>query len=152
MTVIDHPKRTRDVRPPPPPPPTDNRGLDCIAAGCPNAWSVDAGNGRLCSAHAWAEPHRWPEITQQQQWAETDRARMLGEPLQPAEPLSKDEKLSILERLRAAVRSWQQRGTKDPLRWARRLKAREEAGHRLTIAQRDMWRQALEQPTPLEDA
>ena len=26
--------------------------LMCIAHGCPNRWSVDAGNGRLCHWHA----------------------------------------------------------------------------------------------------
>lgn len=32
---------------------------------------------------------------------------------------------------------------KDPLEWARSLKAREEAGERLTLYQRDIWRRAL---------
>ena len=58
--------------------------LMCAAHGCPNRWTVDAGHGRLCSAHAWAEPESWPDITYAQQWDETERARMRGEPTPPA--------------------------------------------------------------------
>ncbi len=37
---------------------------------------------------------------------------------------------------------------RDPKHWAHSLKAREEAGDKLTQAQRDMWRAALAEPTP----
>jgi hypothetical protein len=61
-----------------------DRALLCIAGGCPNLWSVDAGNGRLCSAHAWADPHHWPQITQEQLDAQADRALRNASP--PAPP------------------------------------------------------------------
>lgn len=41
--------------------------LMCRAQGCPNRWSIDAeGRNKLCSAHAWSDPHLWPRITQEQ--------------------------------------------------------------------------------------
>ena len=39
-------------------------GLGCGAIGCPMKWAVEAGNGRLCSYHAWEEPTKWHGITQ----------------------------------------------------------------------------------------
>lgn len=54
----------------------------CKANGCPNRWTVtsdDKGIHELCSAHAWADKNRWPEITQQQIWDETDRALKRGD-------------------------------------------------------------------------
>ena len=79
------------------------QALMCHAHGCPNRWSVDAGKGRCCSAHAWADQNRWPEITQQQ-WDETERARLAGEdkPLRYVEPLTKRAKRDRGERLSAA--------------------------------------------------
>ena len=42
--------------------PQDNLDhLMCQAHGCPNRWSVDRGS-RLCSAHAWEEPHKWQKV------------------------------------------------------------------------------------------
>jgi hypothetical protein len=115
--------------------------LMCFAQGCPNRWSVDMGNGRLCSAHDRAEPHRWPEITQVQQWDETERARLRGEakaelPSRFTDPV----------RMRAVFRRYAQKvreREQDPLRWARRLKAREEGGEKLCLMQREAWRNAL---------
>lgn len=42
----------------------------CAASGCPNRWTCDGGgaHSKCCSAHAWVDVNRWPEITQQQQW------------------------------------------------------------------------------------
>lgn len=54
----------------------------CTAQGCPSRWIVDSddkGIHKLCGAHAWAEPNRWPEITQRLQWEETERAQKRGE-------------------------------------------------------------------------
>lgn len=54
----------------------------CTAHGCPNRWTVDSddrGIHKLCSAHAWADKNRWPEITQQQIWDETERALKRGD-------------------------------------------------------------------------
>lgn len=54
----------------------DGPALRCAASGCPNSWSVSVAGGRgLCSAHAWAHPSTWSNITQHQQWAQTERAR-----------------------------------------------------------------------------
>lgn len=114
--------------------------LMCVANGCPNRWSVDAGNGRLCSAHAWAEPHQWPEITQQQQWDETERARSNAAPTPThSMPPTRQDKVEILTRLRGLFARDDQR----PRDWAYALKEREESGRRVTPAQREMWRAAL---------
>lgn len=39
--------------------------LRCHAGGCQQVWSVDIGNGKLCSYHAWAESKEWPRITEE---------------------------------------------------------------------------------------
>jgi hypothetical protein len=118
--------------------------LMCSALGCPNRWSVDAGKGRLCSAHHSVDdyPHLWPQITQQELDLALDRAQR-PQPL-PAMPLTRADKTAILLRLQAAINHlrtpFDQRDTKA---WARDLQAREDQGARLTKAQRDMWRTAL---------
>lgn len=118
--------------------------LMCAAHGCPNRWTVDAGNGRLCHAHAWAAPERWPEITQAQQWDETERARMRNEPPPPAAP---SRRVSDPARLRVLLRRYADHvrvRAQKPKRWAEKLKAREEAApHSLSPAQAAMWREAL---------
>ena len=38
--------------------------LRCTAYGCPLSWSVESGDGRLCSYHAWEPSTRWPSITE----------------------------------------------------------------------------------------
>ena len=54
----------------------DDASLMCAAQGCPNRWSVRMDGPGLCRAHAFAEPREWPRITQAEQDAMTDRARM----------------------------------------------------------------------------
>lgn len=117
-----------------------DRSLFCTAHGCPNRWSVDTGTGRMCSAHYHAEPQRWPEVTAEQNWAETERAPLRGEPPPDVEPMSEAEKRAIVVKLRSLVAKW---GTQDPKAWAYRLKSREENFERLTQRQRDAWREAI---------
>lgn len=112
------------------------RTLMCIASGCPNRWTVDAGSGRLCSAHAWADAKQWPSITREQQAREADRAMYGSTTRRPVRTVSKAEALEKLATLRINE-------PKDPLDWARKLKARDEAGERLTPAQREMYQAAL---------
>lgn len=112
------------------------RTLMCIASGCPNRWTVDAGSGRLCSAHAWADAKQWPSITREQQAREADRAMYGSTTSRPVRTVSKAEALEKLATLRINE-------PKDPLDWARKLKARDEAGERLTPAQREMYQAAL---------
>lgn len=121
----------------------------CAAKGCPNAWSAETGKGRLCSAHAWAEPHDWPEITQRQVWAENDRAMAYPAADEPAElPLAPVDMALLAERLdqlHQVFRSHQPQ----PKAWAQALRLREERGDALTLAQRQMWRAALGRPQSL---
>jgi hypothetical protein len=79
-----------------------DQSLLCSAHGCPNRWSVDAGHGKACRAHAWAQPHDWPQITVEQQDAETDRAlRAMQPPLHQATPTPDPGRLRrVLARLR----------------------------------------------------
>jgi hypothetical protein len=101
--------------------------LMCSAHGCPNRWSVDAGNGRLCSAHAWSEPHIWPQVTQSQLDVLADRARRSQYVQPPARHVPNGEKLAILRDLRDAVASQPKRRTD----WARRIVQRSESGDRV---------------------
>lgn len=121
-----------------------DRALMCRAQGCPNRWSVDAGNGKCCSAHAWSDPHHWPQITQEQLDAETDRAMRRQYPAQRIEaPRFDIRKLrESIGRLAEAMRG----NTKAPKLWAHRLKAREQAGEPLSDHQRKAWREALHRP------
>lgn len=110
--------------------------MRCIATNCPNRSTVDAGSGRLCSAHAWADPKQWPSITREQNAREADRAMFGASRQKPSRTVSKVEALEKLASLRIGVQA-------DPLAWAWRLKARDERGDNLTAAQREMYRRAL---------
>lgn len=123
--------------------------LLCGAHGCPNRWSVDAGNGRLCSAHAWAGRHLWPQITQEAQDAETDRARAAFDAPPPADETPRRDPA----RLGAALSRLAQQ--KDGLAWAKRLRWCEEkrggklpSGLQMTEFQREAWRSALRWHSP----
>lgn len=61
----------------------------------------------------------------------------------PNRPLKPHERAAVIRRAREAVSRIGAAGARDPRQWARDLKAREESGERLTIAQRDSWRYAL---------
>ena len=131
-----------------------DRSLLCGAHGCPNRWSVDAGNGRLCSAHAWAGRHLWPQVTQEQQDAETERAwRNANRSPQPEDHPRHDP-----ARLARALSKLSQ--AKGPIGWAKRLRwCEQERGGRLpsgqpmTQFQRDAWRQVLrDQAEAVDDA
>jgi hypothetical protein len=123
-----------------------DRALMCCANGCPNRWSVDAGNGRSCSAHAWAGQHLWPRITQEQLDAETSRALRNAAP--PA-PIPVD-----MRRVRDALRRYQAAVSRPGMsrQWAHRLKDREARGDALTPTQREMWRAAINAHALLDSA
>jgi len=106
--------------------------LMCAAHGCPNRWSVDAGAGLLCGAHAWADPAQWARITERLQWQETERAR--GVPQTHPEPMTREQKLAVLDDLSRAVRSMRQVRL-NPRSWADRLRERHQGGESLTSAQ-----------------
>lgn len=141
MTETSAPRRSRDERI------ADDAGADrqllCSAHGCPNRWAVDAGNGRLCSAHAWVGRHLWPQVTQEQQDAETDRARAAMNDPEPPAYVRRDP-----ARLGAALAKLAQQ--KDPMRGFRRLQWVEQnragrlpSGQQMTEFQRWAWRHAL---------
>lgn len=111
--------------------------LNCAAYNCPNRWSVDAGNGRLCGAHAWADPMDWGRITAH----ENSKAIMGASKAAPevVEPFSQAEKVYVLNEFKKALQAM----NRDPKAWAHRLRDREYAGDELSNYQRKMWRQAL---------
>jgi hypothetical protein len=120
------------------------RDLMCCAHGCPNRWSVDAGKGKLCSAHHSVDdmPHMWPQITQQERDMEVLRAQR--ERPMPTMPLTRADKTAILLRLQATINHLRTPfAQRDHKKWARDLMRSEEEGERLTQAQRTMWREAL---------
>lgn len=111
--------------------------LNCIAHNCPNRWSVDAGNGRLCSAHAWADPMDWGKITSYEN-SKVMMATSKSAP-EPVEPMSEEEKRFILGEFKKALQAM----NKDPKAWAHKLRQREADGDSLSLIQRKMWREAL---------
>ncbi len=119
----------------------DDRSGMCDAHGCPNRWAVDFGAGRLCSAHSRASFHLWPQVTQEQIDAETDRAWRRSQHVEPApvRSMSRADKAAAIASLRELASG--PRG--NPLAWARSLASRDAAGERLTIAQRAAYRDAL---------
>ena len=106
--------------------------LQCTAFECPNRWSVDIGR-KLCSAHAWAEPHEWAKITQGLYSASISRIKPYQEPIKP---LTEQEKREAIQRIHNLP-------PVDPKKWAYKLKAREESGEHLSLVQKKAWREAL---------
>ena len=109
----------------------ENNDSFCKAKGCPNRWAVDMGS-RLCSAHAWSQPHQWPRITEEQY------QKPSPEPKPASRVYTLEEKMKALQDLRDLFKQPQ-----DMKAWAHKLKAREKAGERLTSQQREAWRTAL---------
>ena len=120
---------------------TQDRALMCSANGCPNRWSVTGGdNGTCCSAHAWSDTRYWPQITQEQLDAQTDRALKLAARAYQPEPVPNVRRLRAeLAMLGNALRGAMQ----NPRAWAHRLKAREEAGEKLNDRQSKAWREVV---------
>ena len=111
------------------------KALMCQARECPNRWSVDKGD-KLCTAHAWEPPTRWPYITDIQLNALTRRKDK--PPEEPAPKLSNAEKMQILGKLRVLTNT-------HPKQWAYNLKAMEADGQQLTSLQKKLWRAALKE-------
>lgn len=121
--------------------------LHCAAQGCPNTWTADIGNGRLCSWHHWRSPHLWPQITADLQDEVRRRARAVaqrrvgtGHDIDGPSVYSREERLAMLAHLREGLAGM---GKQPPKACAYALRAREAAGERLTLAQRGAWREAL---------
>ena len=112
------------------------RRLMCSATNCPQVWSVDAGNGRLCSAHAWASPKSWARITDGLFTAVARKSQPI-EPT-PSPPLTHAEKRAIAEKMNILLKQ-----PKDPKKWALDLKAKDDAGHKLSPLQKRFYREAL---------
>jgi hypothetical protein len=105
--------------------------LMCAAQGCPHRWSVDAGAGKLCSAHAWAPSHRWPQITQERLDALAERALQAQrqELMPPPKPVSHAEKTAILRKLREVASAPRTVGR---TAWARQILANAKEGVRVS--------------------
>lgn len=111
------------------------RALMCAAHNCPNRWSVDAGHGRLCSKHAWADPLDWGHITQQIHAGEFTKVRRHQD---PPHRMTEQEKVATLLNLKDMIKK-----PIDFKAWAHKLKERESNGEQLTRLQRSMYRRAL---------
>lgn len=111
--------------------------LMCRARGCPNRWTVDVGN--VCSAHFHASTHNWPQVTQEQLDAEADRALAASAGRAEVEPLTRQQKTEVLNKLRNLGHA------KHGKAWAHALRDREMRGDRLTPTKREMWRAAIGQ-------
>jgi hypothetical protein len=116
----------------------------CAAKGCPNRWSLSIGGEKgTCSAHAWALPREWPEITRQLLDGETDRAlRNAVAESQPApRPLGRIERQQLMHRLRTMGSG--QVGRRQGKAWAEELQQRHARGEKQTPAQVECWQGAL---------
>lgn len=111
-----------------------DRNLMCAADNCPRRWSVQRGGEKgLCSAHAWADPHKWPSITQALHDQDLDRARY-HEP-EPVKTGTREEALAALKTMRI--------GNPDPKAWARLLESRDMSGEHLSALQIKCYQEAL---------
>ena len=126
------------------------RVLMCSAHGCPNRWSVDGPAGRCCSAHAWAQSRMWPSITARLQDEATQRAFAACQRTEASgewrtRPANAQERAAIQRALTGGAKA---RG----VQWAKRLLVREGRGESLTLAQREMLRDALLVPRAMSAA
>ena len=115
----------------------ERKALRCQAHGCPMPWSSDFGMGRLCRWHSGKPAHEWPEITQYT----IQKKELDARERQEQRELERGERYADPQRLAKIIAML---GNKpDPLDWARRLKAREESGEKLSMNQKQAWRKAL---------
>jgi|Laugrespbdmm15sn_2_1035079.scaffolds.fasta_scaffold149773_1 hypothetical protein len=112
--------------------------LMCKAHECPNRWSVSS--KMLCGAHAWAEPHNWSMITTRELQSFARRSAPPPPP-KPVEPMTMEQKMAVVAKLRDLASP-----STDYKLWARKLKARELAGEKLSNLQQKAWRGALNEP------
>lgn len=106
----------------------------CQAHGCPNRWIINDAKGKLCRLHHHAEPVDWPQITS---------AILQGKT--PNLPVKQEQAAGLNSARQKALEEFKAftRGNNLDRTWAHRLKAREEAGERLSIVQKQLWRDAL---------
>lgn len=121
-------------------------GLRCIAHGCPNAWAVDFGRGRLCSAHDGAPPADWPRVTARELARADERTADASQrsDLRPTFPTSPEATARLVERTRTLLAAAAEVQTSRV--WAVRLREREARGEPLSEFRRTAWRIALRVP------
>mgnify|MGYP003521364124 FL=1 len=117
----------------------DRQALMCAATGCPNRWSIDQGNGRLCSWHDRTPANHWPQVTQEQIDADADR--VMRQYIASTTPVPRIDKLAVLAKL--AEMAQRMRASMPSRQWAYDMRERERAGVRLDQAQREMMHGAL---------
>jgi hypothetical protein len=111
----------------------------CDANGCPNRWSVNI-SGNLCTAHAWAEPHEWPAITEREQNRCFERQYREQPPAanEPVAPMTAEQKREVINAVREAMKA-----PVNHREWAHKLKARDDAGEPISLLQRAMYEGVL---------
>jgi hypothetical protein len=117
------------------------RRIYCSAHGCRAKASVYFGSA-LCTWHSAAETVLWPQVTLEVN-AMLD-ANAIPKREEPQSPLTPQDKLDIIARMRAAVGNLIRSDGGIDVRWAHALREREMSGERLSMVQRDAWRSALE--------
>ena len=123
-----------------------HRSLYCCADGCMSLWSVDGPMGKCCSAHAWKQPKDWKRITREVNEVITDiaatpsgeRATLDGTsertPLDfKTDPLAR----TLGELLKPGQSNAMFTGN---TAWAYALKRCDEAGMKITPAQREAYK------------
>lgn len=119
---------------------TDERETMCRAQECPNRWSVS--EGHLCSAHAWAPPEKWYDITNEQLRLFAARQGAEQQPrYRPVSVMTESQRKATIAKLAQIAKS----GERDHKAWAYRLRDRERNGEQLSAVQRQMWRDVLKE-------
>lgn len=122
-----------------------NRRLMCCADGCPNYWSVESPNGKCCSAHAWKNTDQWKKITRTQFDIQTERAACPPDERVVPLDFKNDPLADALGKLLQPGTGHQMfSGSKA---WAYALKRCDEAGMRITTAQREMYKAVVARET-----
>ncbi len=76
--------------------------LGCSAHGCPNIWTTQS--TKLCRWHSASELHAWPQVTEELQRFVAEKAMRKGRPELARPPLTREDKTTILNKMRAVVR------------------------------------------------
>lgn len=123
-----------------------NRALYCSADGCNALWSIDGPMGKCCSAHAWKPTSQWKHITREVNGIITDIAATPKDERHTPDGSSERTPLDfkndpLAESLgRLLVKGNGNAMFTGSTAWAHALKRCDEAGMKLTPAQREAYK------------
>lgn len=129
------------------------RALYCCADGCNALWSVDGPMGKCCSAHAWKPTSQWKHITREVNAIITDIAATPAEDRITLDGSSERTPLDFKHSpLASTLGSLLPGGNSNAMfsgstAWAHALKRCDEAGMKITPAQREAYKAVVARET-----